>query len=118
MESIKVCEKVMDLLDDKKASDIISIDVRKVTTLTDYFIVCTGASDRLRKALADEIKDKMVEAGIEVLSTEGYRYADWILLDLGFVVVHIFEKETRGRYSLERLWSDGVLTELRKGEKK
>lgn len=116
MDSTALNQWIMDILDDKKAVDILSIDVRKTTTITDYFILCTGGSDRQRKSLADEVTEKMQEAGVDVLSREGYRFADWILIDLGSVVVNIFDKDTRSKYSLERLWSDGILAGLRKGE--
>jgi ribosome-associated protein len=111
-------QMIMDVLDDKKALDIISIDVSKVTTLTDHFIICTGTSDRHRKSLSDDVHERLSKAGVEFLSKEGYNFADWILLDYGDVVVNIFDKESRGKYSLERLWSDGILTELRRGDRK
>ena len=113
MESLELSKGVLELLDDKKALGIISIDVSRVTTLTDYFIICTGTSDRHRKSLADDVQDAMEEKGIEMVSKEGYRTADWILLDYGYVVVNIFSSQAREKYNLERLWSDGSLSELR-----
>jgi ribosome-associated protein len=103
----------MNLLDDKKASGIISIDVSKVTTLTDYFIICSGTSDRHRKSLADDVQELMEKEKVEMLSKEGYRTADWILLDYGYVVINIFSGDAREKYKLERLWSDGALSDLR-----
>lgn len=114
MDSLVLSKKVMNLLDDKKAGGIISIDVNKVTTLTDYFIICTGTSDRHRKSLADEVQDLMENEKLDMLSKEGYRSADWILLDYGYVVVNIFSESAREKYNLERLWSDGALSDLRK----
>ncbi len=114
MDSLVLSKNVMNLLDDKKAGGIISIDVSKVTTLTDYFIICSGTSNRHRKSLADDIQELMENEKLEMLSKEGYRTANWILLDYGYVVVNIFSADSREKYDLERLWSDGTLSELRK----
>ncbi|MFO7611431.1 MAG: ribosome silencing factor [Clostridia bacterium] len=113
LDSHVLNKKVMDLLDDKKAKDIISINVAKVTTLTDYFIICSGTSDRHRKSLADDVQEMMENDNMRMLSKEGYNSANWILLDYGDLVVNIFSPEAREKYSLERLWSDGVLSDLR-----
>ena len=117
MDSLELSKKVMNLLDDKKAAGIISIDVGKVTTLTDYFIICTGTSDRHRKSLADDVQELMENEKVEMLSKEGYRKADWILLDYSYVVVNLFSTDAREKYDLERLWSDGSLSDLRKANK-
>ncbi len=117
MDSLVLSKNVMNLLDDKKAGSIISIDVSKVTTLTDYFIICSGTSDRHRKSLADDVQELMENEKLEMLSKEGYRTANWILLDYGYVVVNIFSTDARDKYDLERLWSDGSLSELRKMKK-
>ena len=114
MDSLVLSKNVMNLLDDKKAGGIISIDVSKVTTLTDYFIICSGTSNRHRKSLADDVQELMENEKLEMLSKEGYRNANWILLDYGYVVVNIFSADSREKYDLERLWSDGSLSELRK----
>lgn len=113
MESLELSKKVMNLLDDKKALGIISIDVSRVTTLTDYFIICTGTSNRHRKSLADDIQEMMEATDVRLVSKEGYRTADWILLDYGYFVVNIFSSKSRETYNLERLWSDGSLSEIR-----
>ncbi len=113
MESLELNKRTMNLLDEKKGLGIISIDVSRVTTLTDYFIICTGTSDRHRKSLADEVQDMMEELGIPMVSKEGYRSTEWILLDYGFLVVNIFSEKAREKYNLERLWSDGALSEIR-----
>jgi ribosome-associated protein len=113
LESVEFTKKAVDLLDDKKALDIISLDVRKVTTLTDFFIICSGTSDRHRKALADNLQDMAEKNGMETLSKEGYGKADWILLDYGHAVVNIFSGAAREKFNLERLWSDGRLADMR-----
>jgi len=117
LDSLVLSKNVMNLLDDKKAGSIISIDVSKVTTLTDYFIICSGTSDRHRKSLADDVQELMENEKLEMISKEGYRTANWILLDYGYVVVNIFSTDARDKYDLERLWSDGSLSELRKMKK-
>ncbi|MDX1357826.1 MAG: ribosome silencing factor [Clostridia bacterium] len=113
MDSLELSKKAMNLLEDKKATGIISIDVSKVTTLTDYFIICSGTSDRHRKSLSDDMQDFMENENVDMLSKEGYRTADWILLDYGYVVINIFSDDAREKYKLERLWSDGALSDLR-----
>lgn len=113
LDSLLLSKNVMNLLDDKKAGGIISIDVSKVTTLTDYFIICSGTSDRHRKSLADDVQELMENEKLEMLSKEGYSTANWILLDYGYVVVNIFSADAREKYDLERLWSDGALSDLR-----
>ena len=113
MDSLILSKNTMNLLDDKKAVGIISIDVSKVTTLTDYFIICSGTSDRHRKSLADDVQEFMENEDVKMLSKEGYRTADWILLDYGWVVVNVFSSDAREKYNLERLWSDGSLSDLR-----
>ncbi len=117
MDSLVLSQNTMNLLDDKKAAGIISIDVSRITTLTDYFIICTGTSDRHRKSLADDVQELMENEKVKMLSKEGYRTANWILLDYGYIVVNIFSGEAREKYDLERLWSDGALSDLRNTKK-
>lgn len=91
---------------DKKGSDIKVLDLRELTTITDYFVIVSGNSDTQVKAIADEIEDKMDLANYELIGKEGYREGNWILLDYGNVVVHVFRKEEREFYGLERVWAD------------
>jgi len=115
----KIKNEIVKVLEDKKAKDLISIDVKDVTTLTDYFIICTGTSDRHRKSLADDVTEKAEELGLEVSAPiEVYDKAKWILLDCKDIVVNIFDRETREKYNLEKLWSDGVLEEIRANSNK
>jgi ribosome-associated protein len=94
-------------LEDKKARNIELIDISDVSILADYFIISSGTSVTHIKTLADELEEKMEEAGCNLLHKEGYNSARWILLDFGELVVHIFHEEDRSFYNLERLWSDG-----------
>lgn len=107
MESNKMLEKAVGVLEDKKARDIEVIDISGVSTLADFFVICNGTSITHIKTLADELEQKMAEAGYRYHHKEGYGSARWILMDFGEIVVHIFHEEDRSFYNLERLWSDG-----------
>nr|WP_026073845.1 ribosome silencing factor [Acetivibrio cellulolyticus] len=109
MDSNIIAQKIAEILTDKKAKDVRSIDISEVTVIADYFVICSGTSTTHIKALADEVEQKMKEQNVEILRKEGYNSARWILLDFNFVVVHIFHEEDRAFYNLERLWSDGVM---------
>ncbi|RSK27919.1 ribosome silencing factor [Bacillus sp. HMF5848] len=93
-------------VDDKRAEDIVILNMKGVSLIADYFVICHGGSDRQVQAIANELKDKASEQGINVKRMEGYDEARWILIDLGDVIVHVFHKEERGYYNLERLWGD------------
>ncbi|MEL5848085.1 MAG: ribosome silencing factor [Candidatus Igneacidithiobacillus chanchocoensis] len=93
-------------LDEHKAIDIQSIDVRQQTDITDYLIVASGNSDRQLRALAEAVVDKARSEGVRPLGTEGASGSDWMLVDLGDVVVHLMRPETRDFYQIERLWGE------------
>lgn len=109
-----VLKSIVTTLDDKKAEDIQVIGVRDLTIIADYFVIAAGGSSTHTKALADEVEFRLGEKGCKPLRTEGYQGADWIVLDYGDVVVHVFYKETREFYGLERLWSDGERIDIKK----
>ena len=92
--------------DDKKAGDIVSIDLRGVSLVADYFLICEGRSATQVKAIAQGIVETLQENEVQVFSREGYRDGKWILLDFGSVVVHVFQEEERKYFDLERLWGD------------
>ena len=98
-------------LDDKKATDIKVLKIAKISTLGDYFVLCEGGSTTQVKALADNVECLLKQQGAEPLRVEGYQSANWILLDYGDVMVHVFLHETREFYDLERLWADGELVD-------
>lgn len=106
MESKALALKIVEILDSKKAQDIDVLETEKVTTMTDYFIIATGTSTTQIKALADEVDFKLSELSIKPKHIEGYDGGTWVLVDYIDVVVHIFHKESRAFYSLERLWTD------------
>ena len=95
-------------IDSKRGENIRIIKIDELTVIADYFIIANGGSTTQVKALADEVEFKLSEAGLEPRRTEGYQGANWIVLDYIDVVIHIFHKETRDFYDLERLWQDGV----------
>ena len=105
-------QRISELMMEKKAIDIIIIDVRKITTLTDFFVVCTSESQPQTRAITDHINQKMKEEGVRSWHIEGYEHLDWVLIDFVNIVVHIFSKETRKYYEFERLWADGTITKV------
>lgn len=112
MESFKKKEKIIEILDGKKARDLSVIDIERISSLADFFIICSGTSSTHIKALSDELELKMKEMGFEYFHREGYESARWILMDYGDIVVHIFHEEDRNFYKLERLWSDGMVIHI------
>ena len=92
--------------DDKKAQDIRILDVRKLTTISDYFIVCSTGNERQARAIADDLRVSMKDYGLRELGVEGAQDARWILQDFGDVVIHIFHEAQRGFYDIEGLWAD------------
>lgn len=94
-------------LEDKKAEDIKVIDISEVSVLADYFIIAGGSNRSQIQALCQNVEEKLGRAGFPAKQTEGYDTANWILMDFGDVIVHIFDKENRLLYDLERIWRDG-----------
>ena len=92
--------------EDKKAYDITVLNITKLTSIGDYFVILSGNSQRQVMGITDEIDDKMSKAGYKLRNKEGYKNGRWILLDFGDIVVHVFHKEDREFYNLERLWVD------------
>ena len=106
MVSVKNIEKkITSALEDIKAFDVISIDVRKRTSLVDFMIIASASSSRQTKALARNVAEKMKEIDIEVIGIEGEEEGTWVLVDVGDIIVHIMTPPTRAYYNLEELWS-------------
>lgn len=99
-------DAIVALLDAHKAQDIKVLEVYDQTIVADYFVLCTGTSNTQVKALAGELEYKMGLAKVDYLRMEGYNEGSWIIIDYGSVLVHIFQRETRDFYNLEKLWSD------------
>jgi len=91
---------------EKKASDVVVLDVAPSLVITDYFVIASGATDRQVHAIADEIEAQLKAAGLRAIGREGEREAKWILLDFGDIVVHVFQPDEREFYRLEKLWND------------
>lgn len=96
-----------DALSDKKGEDIKIIDITGVSVLADYFIIATGNSDSQVNALVDNVEEELHKAGYPLKQREGRANSSWILLDFGDIIVHVFDKENRLFYDLERIWKDG-----------
>ncbi len=92
--------------DNKKAQNIIILDISKLTSITRYFVICTGINERQLYTIADEIEKELKTLSIKKYGIEGYQEAKWILIDYGDVIVHLFDKEMRSYYDLELLWGD------------
>jgi ribosome-associated protein len=107
-DSKKIALEIAEILEQKKAMDIVVLDISKLTIITDYFIIASGRSETQVKALYREVEEKMEEQGLEPRHKDGYQGGRWVVLDYGDVIVHIFHHEERGFYSLERLWADGI----------
>jgi len=107
-----LAKKIAALALTKKASRVVIMDLRKLTDITDFFVVCSGDSDVQVKAIADAIIDGTENAGIDVWHKEGLSQRQWILLDYVDVVVHVFHKEARKYYGLEKLWGDAKFEEI------
>ncbi len=104
--SCKAVEKIVKVLDSKKARDIVVLNISPLTTITDYFIIATGGSASQVQALSDHVEEELLKDGIRTDNREGYDSADWILLGYDEVIVHIFKGETREFYNLEHIWKD------------
>ena len=107
----KMALMAVDALDDKKANDISIIDIEKISTLADYFIIASGTNRNQVQAMCDEVDERLGKAGFEPKHIEGYNSANWILLDYGDIVIHLFDEENRLFYDLERIWRDGIKIE-------
>lgn len=108
MTDNEILEIAVRAIDSKRGENIKIIKIDELTVIANYFIIANGNSTTQVKALADEVEFKLSQAGLEPKRTEGYQGANWIVLDYIDVVIHIFHKETRDFYDLERLWQDGV----------
>lgn len=99
-------------LDDKKAEDIRVIKIDDITSLTDYFVICTGTSTTHIKALADECEYRLEQAGHTLLHREGRESGEWILLDYKDIIVHVYNQQLREFYGLEHFWKDGMQIDI------
>ncbi|UII54949.1 ribosome silencing factor [Cytobacillus spongiae] len=116
MSERKLLLSTVKAADDKRAEDILVLNMQGISLIADHFVICHGNSEKQVQAIAREIKEKAEENGYHVKRLEGFDEAKWILVDLGDVVAHIFHRDERSYYKLERLWGDApienVLSEL------
>lgn len=106
MNSKELLETVVKAADSKRAEDTVTLDVQKISILADYFVITQATSDRQVKAIAEAIDEEVSAQGGTVRDIEGKNEANWVLLDLGDVIVHVFKEETRKFYNLEKFWAD------------
>ena len=108
----KILTEIYKALDEKKAENIKILDISKISIMTDYFIITDGNNQPQVDALVDAAEEALLKAGIKDVKTEGGRNNGWTLIDAGNMIIHIFTKENRDFYDLERIWSDGKPVEL------
>jgi len=101
----ELAESVAALALDRKAADVVVLDLREISSVTDYFVICTGRSDVHVRAIVERIETALAERGERPLAREGVAHGAWALLDYGDVVIHVFQPDSRAFYDLERLWS-------------
>ena len=101
--------------EEKKAIDVVVLDLREIASFTDYFVITSGANERQVQAISDGVLETMKKAGTAVARVEGYKTAEWILLDYGDFVVHVFNEKARRFYDLERLWRESKRVHLPRG---
>ena len=105
LEPADIAKTIVDVASDKKATDIALLDIRELSVIADFFVICTGANSRQIQAIAAAVEDKMAELRVERRGREGQADGGWLLLDYGDVIVHVFGPMEREFYRLERLWS-------------
>lgn len=106
MEIKEIATNIARFANEKKADDILLLNMEGLSPVTDYFVICSAPNNILVKAIADNIEDKMAELGVNPIHKEGYADGRWVLMDYGDVVAHIFLEEDRDFYNLEQLWAD------------
>ena len=112
MDRLDKVALIVEAAQERKAEDLIGLDVREISSFADTFIIATGTSDRHVRSVADSIEAALEAKGETPLGIEGYDEGRWVLVDCGDAIVHIFQREIRDHYDLERLWSDAPALEL------
>ena len=110
-QSKQMARLAYEALEDKKARDIRILDISGISVLADYFLIASGSNKNQVQAMVDNVQEELHKAGFSPRQIEGYQTANWILLDYGDIIVHIFDEENRLFYDLERIWRDGVLVD-------
>ncbi len=107
MEIKEAVKMIVNAIEDKKGEEVRVIDISKVSVIGDFFIIASGNNRSQIQAIADDISEKLGRAGLEQKNIEGYQNANWVLIDFGDIVVHLFDQENRSFYDLDRIWRDG-----------
>lgn len=107
-----IMNEIVKAADDKKAHNIVVLNLKGISLVADYFVICHGNSDTQVQAIAQEVRRRADELGVRMRGMEGFDAARWVLADLGDVIVHIFHRDEREYYNIERLWSDAKVVEL------
>lgn len=113
MDSLRFAKIISEHILAKKGKDIKILEIKKISSVADYFVVCSADVDRQVKAIADEIDDELSKEGIKCFHKEGYDSLNWVILDYFDVMVHVFRNEARGYYGLEKLWGDAPVIEIK-----
>ena len=115
LDTVQRVREAVAAADDRKALDLKVLHLQKISDFTDYFLICSGTSERQVQAIADAVQEKLRSLRVRPLHVEGYNRGQWVLIDYGDLVVHVFQEEPRRHYALERLWGDApdVTAELR-----
>lgn len=111
-EQEQIIQIITESIFEKKGQDVKLLELKDLTTIADYFVICSAESDLQVKAIADNIDDNLSKAGIKVWKKEGFKALSWVLIDLSDIVVHVFRNESRQFYNLERLWGDAPIKEI------
>ena len=112
METLELVKKVVDALEDKKAEDITVIDIHGISSIADYFVIANGSNANQLAAMQDAVDEALYKAGLHAKQIEGNNKSTWILMDYEDIIVHLFSKEDRLFYDLERIWRDGKIIEM------
>lgn len=108
----EILKTVYDALDDKKANNIVILDISDISEISDYFIICSGSNQNQVQAIADNVEEELGKKDIKGKKIEGFKSAEWILMDYSDFVIHIFSDEQREFYGLEKIWSDAKRVEV------
>ncbi len=114
MNKNELLKKSVQVVDERGAEDIVILDMQGISLIADYFLICHGNSERQVQAIARDLKVSAEELGLEINKIEGFNEAKWILVDMGEIIAHVFHREERSYYNLERLWGDAPVVNIEK----